>query len=235
MGLLKIENINTGYGKKPVIFNLSMTINPGEIVSIIGPNGAGKSTILKAVSGILPLWNGDIFLNGSSIKKNSTAQNIKSGLTFCPQGNRVFDEMTVMENLELGGFNLPKKQLKERIEIILQTFPALKSRLKETAGNLSGGEQQMLALSRALIPPTKLLLLDEPSLGLAPNLLGNVFKKLVEINKEFGLAMLIVEQKVMEVLEISHRVYSIKLGRVAFEGKPQELKGNKQKIKELFL
>lgn len=235
MGLLKIENIDTGYGKKPVIFDLSMTVNPGEIVSIIGPNGAGKSTILKAVSGILPLWNGDIFFNGSSIKKNSTAQNIKMGLTFCPQGNRVFDEMTVMENLELGGFHLPKKQLKERIAIILQTFPALKSRLKETAGNLSGGEQQMLALSRALIPPTKLLLLDEPSLGLAPNLLGNVFKKLVEINKEFGLAMLIVEQKVMEVFEICHRVYSIKLGRVAFAGKPEELKGNKQMIKELFL
>lgn len=235
MGLLKIENINTGYGKKPVIFDLSMTLNQGEIVSIIGPNGAGKSTILKAVSGILSLWNGDIFFNGSSIKKNSTAQNIKMGLTFCPQGNRVFDEMTVMENLELGGFHLPKKQLKERIEIILQTFPALKSRLKETAGNLSGGEQQMLALSRALIPPTKLLLLDEPSLGLAPNLLGNVFKRLVEINREFKIAMLIVEQKVMEVLEICHRVYSIKLGRVAFAGKPEELKGNRQKIKELFL
>ena len=235
MGLLKIENINTGYGKKPVVFDLSMTVNQGEIVSIIGPNGAGKSTILKSVSGILPLWNGDIHFNGTSIKKNSTAQNIKLGLTFCPQGNRVFDEMTVMENLELGGFNLPKKQLKERIEIILQTFPALKDRLKEIAGNLSGGEQQMLALSRALIPPTKLLLLDEPSLGLAPNLLGNVFKKLVEINSELELSMLIVEQKVLEVLDISDRVYSIKLGRVAFEGRPEELKGNKHKIKELFL
>jgi len=235
MGLLKIDKINTGYGKKPVVFNISMTVNPGEIVSFIGPNGAGKSTILKAVSGILPLWNGDILFNGTSIKKNSTAQNIQMGLTFCPQGNRVFDEMTVMENLELGGFNLPKKLLKERIEIILQTFPALKSRLKETAGNLSGGEQQMLALSRALIPPTKLLLLDEPSLGLAPNLLGNVFKKLVEINNELELSMLIVEQKVLEVLDISDRVYSIKLGRVAFEGRPEELKGNKQKIKELFL
>ncbi len=143
--------------------------------------------------------------------------------------------MSVLDNLEIGGFNLSKKLLKERIEIILQTFPALKSRLKESAGNLSGGEQQMLALSRALIPPCKLLLLDEPSLGLAPNLLGNVFKKLIEINREFNIAMLIVEQKVMEVLEISHRVYSIKLGRVAFEGNPNDLKGNKQKIKELFL
>lgn len=235
MELLKIDKINTGYHKKPVLFDISMTVKPGEIVSIIGPNGAGKSTVLKAVSCILPLWQGDIFYESISIKKNTTAQNIKMGLTYCPQGNRVFDEMSVLDNLEIGGFNLPKKQLKVRIEIILQTFPALKSRLKESAGNLSGGEQQMLALSRALIPPCKLLLLDEPSLGLAPNLLGNVFKKLVEINREFNIAMLIVEQKVMEVLEISHRVYSIKLGRVAFEGNPDDLKGNKQKIKDLFL
>lgn len=235
MELLRIDKINTGYHKKPVLFDLSMVVNPGEIVSIIGPNGAGKSTILKAVSGLLPLWEGDILFDGQSIKGNSTAQNIKNGLTYCPQGNRVFDEMSVMDNLEIGGFNLPKKQLKERIEIILQTFPALKSRLKETSGNLSGGERQMLALSRALIPPTKLLLLDEPSLGLAPNLLGDVFRKLVEINEEFKISMLIVEQKVLEVLKISHRVYSIKLGRVAFEGKPEELIGNKQKIKDLFL
>jgi len=235
MEILKIDKINTGYHKKPVLFDISMTVKPGEIVSIIGPNGAGKSTILKAVSGILRLWDGDIFYEGVSIKKNTTAQNINLGLTFCPQGNRVFDELTVMDNLEIGGFNLPKKVLKERIDIILQTFPALKSRLKESAGNLSGGEQQMLALSRALIPPCKLLLLDEPSLGLAPNLLGNVFKKLKEINGEFHIAILIVEQKVLEVLEISHRVYSVKLGRVAFEGEPGELKGNKQKIKDLFL
>ena len=233
--MLKIDKINTGYGKKPVLFDLSMTINQSEIVSIIGPNGAGKSTILKAIIGLLALWAGDIFFKGGSIKENSIAQNIKSGLTFCPQGNRVFDEMSVLDNLEIGGFNLPKKFLKERIEIILQIFPALKGRLKEIAGNLSGGEQQMVALARALIPPTKLLLLDEPSLGLAPNLLGNVFKKLVEVNREFKIAILIVEQKVLEALDISHRVYSIKLGRIAFEGKPEELKGNKQKIKELFL
>lgn len=235
MELLRIDKINAGYHKKPVLFDLYMVVNPGEIVSIIGPNGAGKSTILKVVSGLLPLWEGDILFDGQSIRGNSTAQNIKNGLTYCPQGNRVFDEMSVMDNLEIGGFNLPKKQLKERIEIILQTFPVLKSRLKEISGNLSGGERQMLALSRALIPPTKLLLLDEPSLGLAPNLLGDVFRTLVEINREFNITMLIVEQKVLEILEISHRVYSIKLGRVAFEGKPEELKGNRQKIKELFL
>jgi branched-chain amino acid transport system ATP-binding protein len=175
------------------------------------------------------LWHGVPFLVLSALRHIQEKMEVRkvSWNDACGQD--------ALDNLEIGGFNLLRKQLKERIEIILQTFPALKSRLKESAGNLSGGEQQMLALSRALIPPTKLLLLDEPSLGLAPNLLGNVFKKLVEINKEFGLAMLIVEQKVLEVLEICHRVYSIKLGRVAFEGKPEELKGNKQKIKELFL
>lgn len=233
--MLKIENINTGYDKKQVLFDLSMDIQAGEIVSIIGPNGAGKSTILKAISGLLPIWNGDIVFNNNSIKGNSPSKNIAFGLTFCPQGNRVFDELNVLENLEIGGYLLSKKQLKDGVDRIFQIFPVLKERLKQSAGNLSGGEKQMLALARALIPSPNLLLLDEPSLGLAPNLLGNVFRKLVEINQEFNLTMLIVEQKVKEILTISHEVYSIKLGKVSFKGKPEELKNNKMKIKELFL
>jgi len=233
--MLTIENINTGYHKKPVLFDLSMEINEGEITSIIGPNGAGKSTILKAVSGILPLWQGDIRFNGQSIKNNSTSQNINLGITFCPQGNRVFDELSVWDNLEIGGFNLSKHQLKERVDIVLEIFPALKNRLKESAGHLSGGEQQMLALSRALMPPTKLLLLDEPSLGLAPNLLSTVFNRLVGINKEMGITMLVVEQKVMEILDISHTVFGVKLGRVFFQGNSVALKKDKEGMKELFL
>ncbi len=147
----------------------------------------------------------------------------------------MFDELTVLENLEIGGYLLAKKQLKEGIERIIQLFPVLKERLKQNAGNLSGGEKQMLALARALIPSPRLLLLDEPSLGLAPNLLDSVFKKLKEINREFNLTMLIVEQKVKEILSISHYVHSIKLGKVAFSGLPDELKDNKEKLKELFL
>ncbi|MDO9577053.1 MAG: ABC transporter ATP-binding protein [Candidatus Cloacimonadales bacterium] len=233
--MLEIKNLETGYGKKQVLFDISMVVSAGEIVGIIGPNGAGKSTILKAVSGILPIWSGDILFNDKSIKKNSIAENIKSGLTFAPQGNRVFDELTVKDNLELGGYLLDKKKLKKRIEQTFETFPILKKRSKQIAGKLSGGEQQMLALARALIPEPKLLLLDEPSLGLAPNLLKDVFEKFVEINKNFGISILIVEQKVNEILNISDRVYSIKLGKVAFEGKPSELIGNKDKLKELFL
>ncbi len=217
------------------MFHLSLAANEGEVIGIIGPNGAGKSTILKAICGLLPLWTGDIVFDGKSISGNSPSKNIRLGITFCPQGNRVFDELTVLENLEIGGYLLAKKQLKEGIERIIQLFPVLKERLKQNAGNLSGGEKQMLALARALIPSPRLLLLDEPSLGLAPNLLDSVFKKLKEINREFNLTMLIVEQKVKEILSISHYVHSIKLGKVAFSGLPDELKDNKEKLKELFL
>ena len=233
--MLEIKNLETGYGKKQVLFDVSMNISEGEIVGIIEPNGAGKSTILKAVSGILTIWNGDILFKGNSIKKNSIAENIKSGLTFAPQGNRVFDELTVKDNLDLGGYLLSKNELKDRIEQAFETFPILKKRSKQIAGKLSGGEQQMLALARALIPNPKLLLLDEPSLGLAPNLLNDVFEKFVDINKTFGVSMLIVEQKVNKIIKISDKIYSIKLGKVAFEGKPKELIGYKEKLKDLFL
>lgn len=233
--MLIIKNLNTGYEKKQIIFDINMVVEKGEIVSIIGPNGSGKSTILKSVCGIIDIWDGDIEFDGKSIKNNSTHKNIEMGLTYSPQGNRVFDELSVLENLEIGGFHFPKNKLKERIEILLNLFPILKLRLKQEAGKLSGGEQQMLALSRVLIPEPKLLLLDEPSLGLAPNLLNDIFQKIEEINCEMDLSILIVEQKVKEVLKISHRIYSIKLGKNAFVGKPEELLNDKEKLKNLFL
>jgi len=233
--MLEVKNIETGYNKKQVLFDVSLKVADGEIVSIIGPNGAGKSTILKAICGVLPLWSGNILFDGYSIKNNSIAQNIKNGITIAPQGNRVFDELTVKDNLELGGYMLHKKKLQERIELTFEIFPVLKKRLKQSAGKLSGGEQQMLAIARAFIPEPKLLLLDEPSLGLAPNLLQDVFEKLTEINSVSKTSLLIVEQKVKEILKISHRTYSIKLGKVAFEGKSKELINNTAKLRELFL
>ena len=233
--MLEIKNLNTGYDKKQVLFDLSLKVKEGEIVSIIGPNGAGKSTILKAVCGLINAWSGEILFNKKNLNYNHPSKNISLGITFAPQGNRVFDELSVKENLEVGGYLLAKNKLNERIESVLAIFPILKERIKQTAGSLSGGEKQMLALARALVSNPKLLLLDEPSLGLAPNLLNEVFQKILEINKIAGTSILIVEQKVREVLAISHRVYSIKFGKNAFEGKPAELTDNKEKLKELFL
>ncbi|MBD3340437.1 MAG: ATP-binding cassette domain-containing protein [Candidatus Lokiarchaeota archaeon] len=233
--MLEIQNVCKNFNGIKALDSISFNLYESEILGLIGPNGAGKSTVLKTITGILPLWNGDIILNNVSIKQNLPSKNIALGLTFCPQGNRVFDELSLLDNLEIGGYLLSKKKLKEQIEFVLQIFPALKQRLKQNAGNLSGGEQQMLSLARALIPSPKFLLLDEPSLGLAPNLISKVFAKLVEINREYKISMLIVEQKVKEILSISDKVYSIKLGRIAYSGPPNEIKDNNAKLKELFL
>jgi len=233
--MLEIRELETGYGKKQVLFGLSLEVREGEIVALIGPNGAGKSTVLKAVCGLIPAWNGEIRFDGDVTNGSSPARNVARGITFAPQGSRVFADLTVMENLEIGGFQLPRKELKSRITRMFQMFPILQERARQDAGKLSGGEQQMLALARALVPNPKLLMLDEPSLGLSPNLVATVFRKIAEINTETGVTILIVEQKVREVLDICRRVYSIKLGKVAFEGSPEELKEDKAKLKGLFL
>ena len=233
--LLEIKQLETGYGKKQVLFDVSIEIDRGEIVAIIGPNGAGKSTVLKAACGLLPAWKGKIVLDGELTAGSSPARNVSRGLTFCPQGNRVFGELSVKENLEIGGFRLTKKDLRPRIEEVLAIFPSLTDRLRQQAGTLSGGEQQMLALARALIPQPKLLMLDEPSLGLAPGLLDDVFNLISQVATEQKVSILIVEQKVNKVLDLSNRVYSLKLGKIAFEGPSEELKGDKAKLKDLFL
>jgi branched-chain amino acid transport system ATP-binding protein len=233
--MLGIRELETGYGKKQVLFGLSMEVGAGEIVALIGPNGAGKSTVLKAVCGLIPAWKGEIHFNGDMTAGSTPARNVARGITLAPQGSRVFADLTVMENLEIGGFQLPRKEAKSRIAEVLDFFPVLKERARQDAGILSGGEQQMLAVARALVPKPKLLMLDEPTLGLSPNLVKDVFKKVVEINQRAGIGILIVEQKVREVLDICKRVYSIKLGKVVYEGVPEDLKHDKAKLKELFL
>ncbi|NHQ59671.1 ABC transporter ATP-binding protein [Chlorobium sp. BLA1] len=233
--MLEIKELETGYGKKQVLFGMHLEVCTSEIVALIGPNGAGKSTVLKAVCGLLPLWKGEIRFNGDVIKGSNPARNVAKGITFAPQGSLVFADLTVKENLEIGGFQLSRNELKTRIVQIFKMFPVLKERARYDAGKLSGGEQQMLALARALIPKPKLLMLDEPSLGLSPNLVKVVFEKIVEINREVGVSILIVEQKVHEVLDISKKVYSLKLGQIAYEGASESLKDDKTKLKHLFL
>jgi branched-chain amino acid transport system ATP-binding protein len=234
-GMLEIRELETGYGKKQVLFGLSMEVRERETVALIGPNGAGKSTVLRAVCGLISAWKGGIHFNGIPTDKATPAENVAHGIIFAPQGSRVFHDLTVMENLEIGGFQLPRKKARERIVQVLELFPVLMERVGQDAGRLSGGEQQMLALARALVPEPKLLMLDEPSLGLSPSLVRAIFDKITEVNRKMGVCILIVEQKVREVLDICDRVYSLKLGRVSFEGSPEELKGDKAKLKQLFL
>lgn len=233
--MLEIKDIETGYGKKQVVFGLSLDVQQGEIVAIIGPNGAGKSTVLKTICGLVPAWNGQMRFEGKAIDDSRPAQNVTRGITFAPQGNRVFADLTVAENMEIGGYPLRREETKARIAEVLEMFPALKDRLQQKARTLSGGEQQMLALARTMIPKPKLLMLDEPSLGLAPNVVTALLKQITEIRDATGVSVLIVEQKVREVLGVCDRVYSMKLGRVSFAGKPDDLKSDKTKLRDLFL
>jgi len=233
--MLEIKGLETGYGKKQVLFGLNMGFKAGKITAIIGPNGAGKSTLLKAIFGLISIWNGEIYFNGDRITETPLYQDVSRGVVYAPQGKRVFSNLTVMENLEIGGIHLNRSLLGSSILRVFHIFPLLKERAGQEAGRLSGGEQQMLALARALIPEPRLLMLDEPSLGLSPNLVNMVFEKTVEINKAIGTSILIVEQKVRKVLEISNYIYSLKLGKVAFAGKSEELKSNKGILKRLFL
>ncbi len=232
--MLEISGLETDYGKKQVLFGTSLEVRDGEIVALIGPNGAGKSTVIKAVCGLIPVWKGQINFRGAPINGSTPAKNVTRGITFAPQGNRVFDELTVLENLQVGGYQLPKNELKGRIEEVLTLFPVLKERTRQVAGRLSGGEQQMLAVARAMIPRPKLLMLDEPSLGLAPNLVTAVLDKVCEINSQTGTAVLIVEQKVRDVLRIANQAYGICLGKVLLEGRPDEM-SKPDNLHRLFL
>lgn len=235
--MLKIENIDSGYGKKQVLHQVSLNIEAGKITALIGPNGSGKSTVLKTVCGLLSVWNkeGSILFKDKPIQGNKPSDNIRQGITFSPQGNQVFNRMTVQENLDVGGFLMSKQNAKERTAYVLDAYPALKDRLKQLAGTLSGGEQQMLALARALIPNPDLLLLDEPSLGLSPSLVKEVFEMIVQLNEKSGLTILIVEQRVREVLKICHNAYGLRLGAVCHSSTACDLLDNQNALRDIFL
>ncbi|MDP2646891.1 MAG: ATP-binding cassette domain-containing protein, partial [Desulfobacterales bacterium] len=207
----------------------------GKVTAIIGPNGSGKSTALKSIFGLIPVWQGRVAWHGQDVTNRDSQTNVRSGIAFVPQGNQVFDEMTVLENLEIGGLHLSKNRFQKELTKIWALFPELEQRKKQNSGKLSGGEKQMLSLGRALINSPELILMDEPSLGLSPKLVNFMMKHIRKISDEFGVTVLIVEQKVRKVLEISHQVYSIKLGKIAFEGAPEELKQDKAKLNQLFL
>lgn len=237
--LLEVKNLQVFYGSVLALDDVSFEVGEGEIVAMIGPNGAGKSTSLKAVVGILDaedghVSKGEILFDENSITGLRTDELVKLGISLVPEGRRVFPSMTVRENLEMGAFIKDKGySLNDNIARVFDIFPQLKDRVSQSAGTLSGGEQQMLALGRALMIQPKLLLADEPSLGLSPNYVEIIFEKLVEINKN-GTSILLVEQNAQMALEICHRAYVFEIGKIALEGDRQSLVGD-DRVKDVFL
>ena len=232
--MLKVNSINVYYGNIQALKGVSLEINRGEIVTLIGANGAGKSTLLKTISGLIKPKQGEILHEGVSIAGKPAQMMVKRGISQVPEGRRVFANMTVEENLELGAFvRRDKAGIQEDFEKVFRLFPRLLERRKQPAGTLSGGEQQMLAMGRALMARPKLLLLDEPSMGLAPLLVKTIFNIIKEINKD-GTTILLVEQNANMALSIANRAYVIETGRVVLSGTAEELNASDQ-VKMAYL
>lgn len=221
--ILQLKNINVHYSGVKALHDVTLSIQEGEIVSLMGPNGAGKSTILKTIFGITKSDTGQIFFNGNEIKLQ-THELSELGISFVPQGKRVFENLSVYENLELGGHHIENKAvLKERITEALEFFPILKEKLKQKAGSLSGGQQQMVAVLRGLITNPRVLLLDEPSLGLSPKMVKEMFSKVKEINEKLNMSVIIVEHNLNSVLKIVDRAYVLDKGAIVYEGKSGDI------------
>ncbi|MBI2218414.1 MAG: ABC transporter ATP-binding protein [Candidatus Rokubacteria bacterium] len=233
--VLETRGLVTGYDEIPIVRGVDLAIHPGVLTSIIGPNGAGKSTVLKALMGLLRPWEGDIFLKSARITREAAHLRVGRGLAYVPQGRIVFPTMTVLENLEVGAFVHRRQpaRVREALDRVLHLFPVLADRRRQLAGTMSGGEQQMLAVGRALMTTPDIVLLDEPSLGLSPKYVGLVFSKLVEL-KQTGLTVAMVEQKASRALEVSDLGYVLSMGRVAFQGRAADLLAD-ERVKRLYL
>lgn len=218
--MLRVENISTGYGKKQVLFDVSLEVKQGEIVLLAGSNGSGKSTLLKAIYGMLPQWsNGQIFFDGENITGKPTATLLKKGLLYIPQKNNLFEDLTVKENLEMTGLTLDPKTLKQRTKQALSVFTSLTPHLQRTPMKLSGGERQLLTLAMATLHQPKMILIDEPFTGLSPQNITFVAENMRVLNHKTGITLLIVEHRVKECLTLADRVIGLKLGKVFSEAK----------------
>ena len=226
MSLLKIDNITAGYGDVQVLHEVSIEVPEAEIVTIVGANGAGKSTLLKTIAGILRPTSGEIRFAGERFDHLDSHQIVERGLVRIPEGRKIFPSLSVLENLEMGSY-LPKPKAKrsESLEKVFVLFPVLKDRSRQLAGTLSGGEQQMLAIGRGLMSLPRLLMLDEPSLGLAPVLVREIFRTVIDINKQ-GTTILLVEQNVFRALDMAKEGYVLENGRIILHGQSQDLLGN---------
>ncbi len=225
--MLELRNVRAGYGSIEALHGISLEVSQGRIVTLIGANGAGKSTTLRAISGLVPVRSGEILLDGEPITRLPPHAIVARGIAHAPEGRMVFANLTVAENLRMGAYlRKDKKNFDADLDFIFGIFPRLKERLRQRAGTLSGGEQQMLAIGRALMSRPRCLLLDEPSLGIAPILVQTIFSKISEINQQTGLTILLVEQNAGQALDVSHHGYVLETGRIALEGPARELHDN---------
>jgi branched-chain amino acid transport system ATP-binding protein len=233
--MLDIKNLVVSYGAINALHGISLRVEPGKIVTLIGANGAGKTTTLKTISGLLKPKSGEIFYDGKNISGLPPHEIVKRGLSHVPEGRMIFANLTVLENLQMGAYLVrDKKIVRRELDFVFGIFPRLRERESQIAGTLSGGEQQMLAIGRALMAQPKFLMLDEPSLGLAPLLVKTIFEKIVEINRERGLSILLVEQNANRALEISSFGYVLETGKIVLADNAAALRQNPQ-IKSVYL
>lgn len=230
--MLKVENLKVNFGGIEAVKGISFEVKEGEIVTLIGSNGAGKSTTLRAISGLVKPSDGRILFEGKDITKIGSSEIVGRGITLCPEGRRIFPDMTVLENIKIGAY-LRNDDLTNDIEKCHRLFPILKERENQLAGTLSGGEQQMLAVARSLMSRPKIMMLDEPSLGLAPLVVKDIFNILKEINEE-GVTILLIEQNANMALRLADKAYVLETGTIAMQGSGKELLDN-PKIKEAYL
>jgi branched-chain amino acid transport system ATP-binding protein len=232
---LEIRDLHVHYGKIEAIKGVSVVVNEGEIVTLIGANGAGKTTMLKTISGLRPVTSGEILFNGQDISKVPAHKRVDLGLSHAPEGRGIFPGMTVLENLEMGKYHRKnrKAEMKEDLDHVFSLFPRLSERASQAGGTLSGGEQQMLSIGRALMARPKVLLLDEPSMGLAPQMIANIFRIITEINKQ-GVTILLVEQNAQQALQRADRAYILETGNVVKEAKASDLL-NDPAVRESYL
>jgi branched-chain amino acid transport system ATP-binding protein len=233
--MLEISNLHVKYGAIEALKGISLAVKPGQIVTMIGANGAGKSTLLRAVSGLIRVASGSILFEGAEITNHQPHKVVKGGISHAPEGRMIFANLTVKENLEMGAYpRSDRKEIAIDLERVFELFPRLKERLKQSGGTLSGGEQQMLAIGRALMARPKMLLLDEPSLGIGPILVKAIFATIVEINKEFGMTILLVEQNAHLALKIAHYGYVLETGHIILEGPASDIAHNEQ-VRKAYL
>jgi branched-chain amino acid transport system ATP-binding protein len=232
--MLQVEGLRTGYGKAQALHDVSLRVEDGEIVTILGPNGAGKTSLVNAIAGVLPTWAGSVSFDGIGMSTLPPHRVIEHGMALVPEGRRIFPKMTVAENLDLGSYTATARPGHDAaLESVYRIFPKLKERHRQVAGTLSGGEQQMLAIGRALMAQPRLLLLDEPSLGLAPIVVENIFEVLRQVNAT-GVSILLVEQNAVEALDLAGRGYVLEEGRVVGEGTAAELEQD-ERLRKAYL